>query len=103
MILNTIAGNQIEPFFTIFKVNTGGNFWDHPVGHISLIVALLLLPTGAIISTRPLFQKGANGQRKFHLINVLLAASMLALFVLISVALLSEVYRCNVLLIPNCD
>ena len=45
MVLNTIAGNQIEPFFTIFKVNTGGGFWDHPVGHISLIVALLLFPS----------------------------------------------------------
>ena len=103
MVLNTIAGKQIEPFFTIFEVNTGGGFWDHPVGHISLIVALLLLPIGAIIAMRPIFQKGADGKRKFHLLNILLAAVMLFLFILISGALLSEIYRCNVLQIPNCD
>lgn len=103
MVLNTIAGNQIEPFFTIFKVNTGGGFWDHPVGHISLIVALLLFPIGAVISIRPMFQKGADGKRKFHLMNVLLAVIMVFLFVLISGALISEIYRCNVLQIPNCD
>jgi hypothetical protein len=45
MVLNTIAGNQIEPFYTIFKVNTGGGFWDHPVGHISLIVSPASFPS----------------------------------------------------------
>jgi len=103
MVLNTIAGNQIEPFFTIFEVNTGGGFWDHPVGHISLIVALLLFPIGAVISIQPMFQKGADRKRKFHLMNVLLAVIMVFLFVLISGALISEIYRCNVSQIPNCD
>ncbi len=103
MLLNTIANNEIEPFFTFFKINTAGGFWDHPIGHIAVIVALLLLPFGAVISIRPMFQKGADGKRKFHLMNILLAVIMLALFVLISGALISEIYRCNVLQIPNCD
>lgn len=103
MILNTIAGNQIEPFYTIFEVNTGGGFWDHPVGHISLIAALLLLPVGAVIAIRPMFHMGADGTRKFHLVNITLAVIMIAFFFLISGALISEIYRCNVLQIPNCD
>jgi len=103
MVLNTIAGKQIEPFFSIFEVNTAGGFWDHPVGHVSLVVALLLLPIGAIIALWPIFQKGADGRRKLHLMNILLAAALLCLFFLISGALLEEIYRCNILLIPNCD
>lgn len=103
MLLNTIAGNQIEPFFTIFKVNTGGGFWDYPVGHTALIVALLLLPVGAVIAMRPMFLERADGRRKVYPINGLLALGMLALFFLISGALLEEIYRCNVLQIPNCD
>lgn len=98
MLLNTIAGNQIEPFYTIFKINTAGAFWDYPVGHISAIVALLLLPLGAFVAIRPVFQ-----QRKVYALNLMLALILLCLFVLISTALAEEIYRCNVLLIPNCD
>jgi hypothetical protein len=93
ILLNTIANHEIEPFFTFFKVNTAGGFWDHPIGHIAVIVALLLLPAGAIIAIRPMFQKGTDGKRKFYLVNVLLAGIMLALFVIISGALISEIYE----------
>lgn len=103
MVLNTIAGNHIEPFYTIFMVNTGGGFWDHPIGHISLIIALLLLPAGAVISIRPMLQRQADGTRRFLFINTLLAVILLTFFFLVSNALISEIYRCNVLDIPNCD
>lgn len=103
MVLNTIAGNQIEPFYTIFKVNTGGGFWDHPIGHISLIIALLLFPLGAIIAIRPMLQKTENDRQKLYLVNIILAAIMFGFFFLISGALLEEIYGCNVLQIPNCD
>jgi hypothetical protein len=103
LILNSIAGNQLEPLYSIFKVNTGGGFWDHPIGHISLVIALLLLPVGAVIAMRPMLHTGADARRQFYLINGVLALLMLALFFLISGALLEEMYRCNVLQIPNCD
>lgn len=103
MLLNTIASNQIEPLATLFKINTAGGFWDHPIGHISASIALLLLPCGAVIAMRPMFQKGAAGKRKFYWLNILLALLLLGLFVLIAGALLEEIYRCNVLQIPNCD
>ncbi len=93
ILLNTIANHEIEPFFTFFKVNTAGSFWDHPVGHIAVIVALLLLPAGAVIAIRPILQKGTDGKRKFYLVNVFLAVIMVALFVFISGALISEIYK----------
>lgn len=103
ILLNTIANRQIEPFFTFFKIDTAGGFWDYPVGHISASVALLLLPVGAVIAARPMVQKGADGRRKFYWLNGLLAVLLCAFFVLITGALFEEIYRCNVLQIPNCD
>jgi hypothetical protein len=103
MALNTIAANQIEPLYTIFKVDTAGAFWDHPVGHISLIAVLLLFPLGAMISIGPMLRKTADGGRGFYPANAILALSLLVFFMLVSGALLEEIYRCNILGIPNCD
>ena len=102
ILLNTIAINRIEPFFTIFQINTGGNFRDHPIGHSAALLALLLLPCGALISVRPLLQPG-GGKRTFYLVNIFLSVLLVAVFVLIVGALLEEIYRCNLLRIPNCD
>lgn len=103
ILLNTIAINRIDPFFTIFQINTAGSFWDYPIGHSTALVALLLLPCGAAIALRPLLQTGGSGKQAFYLVNIFLSVIMLAAFVLISGALIEEIYRCNVLQIPNCD
>lgn len=103
LLLNTIANKQIEPLSTFFKVNTAGGFWDYPVGHLSLIGALVLLPCGAIIALRPMGQRRSAGGRKVYPLNLLLALLLLALFCLISGAFLEEIYRCNILQVPNCD
>lgn len=103
ILLNTIAINSIEPFFTIFKINTGGGFWDHPIGHSTALVALLPLPCGALISIRPMLQASGARKREFYLMNILLSVILLTASVLITGALLEEIYRCNVLQIPNCD
>lgn len=102
-VLNMIAVKQIEPLSSIFKINTAGNFWDYPIGHITAIIALLLLPIGAFISMSPIFRKDSDGKRKFHFANIVLAVILISLFVLISYALFEEIYRCSILQIPNCD
>lgn len=103
ILLNAIAINRIEPLFTIFQINTGGAFWDYPIGHSTALIALLLLPCGAIIALRPMLQVSADGKRKFYWMNAFLTVLLLAAFVLIASALIEEIYRCNVLQVPNCD
>ena len=99
VILNAIVGKRIEPFFSLVRpgIHTG------PFEYILLIIVLLLIPVGSFIAIRPMFQKGAEGKRKFYLVNTILAALLLIVFVMLSVGLGSEIYRCDVLQIPNCD
>jgi hypothetical protein len=94
LVLNAIVGSQIEPFLTFIR----------PTGHTSnfeyflLAVVLLLLPIGALVVANPMWQK-----RKFFFVNTVLALIMLSSFVAISVGLGSDIYRCDVLQIANCD
>ena len=80
VILNTIAVNEIEPFFTFFKIPLPGGFWMNPIGFLALIFSLLLLPIAGVIIAQPLFRKGADGKREFYLINFILAASIFIFF-----------------------
>jgi hypothetical protein len=99
VLLNAIVGNRIEPFFSLIRpgIHTG------PFEYLLLFIVLFLIPLGSFIAIRPLFQKGAEGKQKFYLVNVLLAALLLIAFVILSIGLGSEIYRCDVLQIPNCD
>lgn len=99
VILNAIVGNRIEPFFSLIRpgIHTG------PYEYILLFIVLLLIPIGSFISIRPIFQKGAEGKRNFYLVNAIFAALLLIVFVMLFVGLGSEIYRCDVLQIPNCD
>ena len=99
VLLNAIVGSRIEPFFSLIRpgIHTG------PFEYILLFFVLFLIPVGSFIAIRPMFQKGAEGKRKFYLVNAILAALLLIVFVMLSVGLGSEIYRCDVLQIPNCD
>jgi hypothetical protein len=50
-----------------------------------------------------MFQKGSNEKRRIYVVNLILGAALLLIFVLIAGGLLEEIYRCDVLRIPNCD
>jgi len=97
--LNVVVSNRIEPFFSIIRPG----IHTSPVENGLLFIVLFLLPVGASIAVRPMFQKGADRRRKFFAVNGLIAAFLLIGFVLLSIGLGSEIYRCDVLLIPNCD
>jgi hypothetical protein len=56
-----------------------------------------------VIALRPVVHPGAAGQRRFLLLNGLLAALLVALFAALAVGLGSDIYTCDVLQIPNCD
>lgn len=97
--LNQIIGDRIEPFFSLIRPGVHTS----PLEYVLLPIVLLLLPVGAFIAARPMLRKKADGERKLYLVNGTLAALLLVVFVLISVAFGSEIYRCEILQIPNCD
>jgi len=99
LVMNTIVGSRIEPFYSLIRPDTHTS----PFEYVLLAVVLLLLPVGAFIAVRPMFQKGVDGERKFYPVNIILAAILVTGFVALSVGLGSDIYRCDVLLIPNCD
>lgn len=99
IVLNKIVGDRIEPFFSLIRPG----IHTSPLEYVLLPIVLFLLPVGAFIAVRPMLRNGAEGKRKLYPVNGILAVLLLAVFVLISVAFGSEVYRCDVLQIPNCD
>jgi hypothetical protein len=98
-ILNAIVGNRIEPFFSFIRPG----IHTSPGEYVLLFAVLLLLPLGALIALRPMLIRGTDGVRRFCLMNGAVAALLLAAFVAISIGLGSDIYRCDVLRIPNCD
>jgi len=99
VVMNTIVGSRMEPFYSLIRPDTHTS----PFEYVLLAVILLLLPVGGFIAVRPMFQKGADGKRKFYPVNIILAAILVTGFVALSIGLGSDIYRCDVLHIPNCD
>jgi hypothetical protein len=99
VLLNAIVGNRIEPFFSLIRPGIHTGPFEYPL----LFIVLFLIPMGSFIAIRPVFQKGAERKRNFYLVNVLLAVLLLMVFVMLSIGLGSDIYRCDVLQIPNCD
>ena len=98
-ILNAIVGNRIEPLFSLIRPGVHTS----PREYVLLAIVLLLFPVGAFIALSPTLRKDAGGTRRFYLLNALIAALLLAVFAMISIGLGSDIYRCDVLQVPNCD
>lgn len=94
LFLNTIVANRIDPFFSLLRPG----LHTSPQEYVLLPLVLLLLPAGAFIALRPML-----GQRKFYIVNSLLAAVLLIAFAAISYGLGMDIYRCEILQIPGCD
>ena len=99
---NAIVGGRIEPIFSLIRPGAHTT----PTEYALLGAVLLLLPVGAFVSLRPLF--GGRAERPSALggppaANWAVAAVLLVAFVAIAAALVTEIYRCDVLQIPNCD
>jgi hypothetical protein len=97
--MNAIVANRIEPYFSLIRPGPHTS----PREYVFLFVVLFLIPVGAFVAARPLLRKGADGTRRFYALNAVLAAFLLLAFVVLSGALGTEIYRCDVLGIPNCD
>ena len=99
ILLNQIVGNRIEPFFSLIRPG----IHTSPVEYVLLLFVCLLLPVGAFVAIQPMLRKGVDGKRKLYLVNRILATPLLMVFALISLAWGSEIYRCEILQIVNCD
>lgn len=99
--VNTIVGARIEPFYSLLRP---AGFHTGPSEYILLFVLLLLLPlAGAFIAARPMFGKKPEGEKRFYLLNIIVAVVLLTGSITLSIGLGTEVYRCDVLKVPNCD
>lgn len=96
---NAIVGNRIEPFFSLIRPgpHTG------PREYALLGVVLLLILVGAAVAARPIVRRNANGDRRFYPVNAAVAVLLGMAFVVLSLGLGADIYRCDVLDIPNCD
>jgi hypothetical protein len=94
-----VIANRIEPFFSLIRPGLHTSILEY----LLLLVTLACLPIGAIISMGPMFTKDAHGKRQIYVINAFLAIIMLGGFGLLLTTLGTEIYRCDVLRIPNCD
>ena len=96
---NAVVGNRIEPFFSLIRpgVHTSGR------EYVLLAVTLALIAAGAVIAARPIFRRSPDGRRHFHPLNAVISAALGIFFMALVVGLGSDIYRCDVLQIPNCD
>jgi hypothetical protein len=99
LAMNAIVGKQIEPFFSLVRPG----IHTSPQEYVLLFVVVMLIAVGAFTTARPMLHRGTDGQRRFYPVNALLATVLSILFVALVVGLGSEIYRCDVLGIPNCD
>jgi len=99
LTMNAIVGARIEPFFSFIRPG----IHTSTVEYVLLFTVLLLIPVGAFLAARPLIQKGPDGKRRFYAVNAILATLLCVVFVVLFVGLGSDIYRCDILRIPNCD
>lgn len=103
-VLNLLVGQDNAAIDTFFRsVFSLPGIRTNPLGHLVFAVCVLLIPIGSVIALRPVFQRRAGGTRRVYVLNLLLGGLTLLFFIVLAGALISEVYRCDVLLIPNCD
>lgn len=98
VIMNFIVALRLEPFYSYL-----GSFPAIRNAMFLPLLLLLLFPIGAYIASRPMLHKDATGRRKLFVINAIVAILLLVSFVVLFTALGEEMYRCEVLKIPNCD
>jgi hypothetical protein len=96
--VNAVVGHRIEPLFSVLRPGRHTS----PFEYVVLTVVLVLLPLGAGVALLPL-RRAAHGRRRFPPLNLALAVLLVGAFALITYELGQEVYRCDVLGLPNCD
>ncbi len=98
LVLNTIVARPIQPLLALLRPDGHST----PLEYALLATVLLLLPAGAFVALTPATLRPATFPRP-PLANAAIAALLLGGFALVSFALFEDIYRCELLAIPNCD
>src|SRR5687768_8415541 len=89
---------QIEPIEVVLRtILTNDGSQPHAAGFTVMIVGLLALPVALAVSVWPIARKGADGRRRLYIVNLALAAVIVALMAPTWGGLAEEVYRCDIL------
>jgi hypothetical protein len=99
LALNAVVAERIEPVFSVVRPGDHAGPLEYPL----LLIVLLLLPVGAAVALSPMWREGGDGPRAYSLANILVAALLITAFLMLAIGLGDEIYRCDVLHIPNCD
>ena len=99
VVANAIVANRIEPFFSFIRPGQHTS----PFEYLLLATVLAFIVAGGFIAARPLFDRSAPPSLRTYILNGAVGALMLAVFLILSIGLGSEIYRCDILRIPNCD
>jgi cytochrome c biogenesis factor len=98
-IANVIVATRMEPLYSF--LDSLGFISSSPFPAVMILIAIGL--AGSFVAAWPMLRKDADGRRKFYLLNAVVAVVLFVGFFVIGIELGEEVYRCDVLGIPNCD
>lgn len=97
-IANTIVTIRIEPWYSVLEA------FPHIRNNPFLpLVLLLLFPVGAYIAATPMLPKKPGAKSRMIMTNFIVTFLLLSAFTVLVTALGWELYRCDVLRIPQCD
>jgi hypothetical protein len=99
LALNLVVAERIEPLFSIVRPGEHTGILEYPL----LAIVVSLLPVGAAVALSPMWREGGDGSRGHSLANIVVAALLITCFLVIAIVLGGEIYRCDVLHMPNCD
>lgn len=99
VLLNAVVANRTEPFFSFIRPATRTGLFEY----LLLFLSIGLIALGGIIAATPMFQKNKQGKYTFYFLNAGIAVVMILIFLLLASTLTTEIYRCEVLRVPNCD
>lgn len=100
IIANFVVVLHIEPFYSLMG---SVSFIRNSEFMLLFLILILLFPIGAFIAIRPMLHKGEDGKRKLYPLNILVAMILLLGFALLFIGFGEDIYKCDILRIPNCD
>jgi hypothetical protein len=97
--LNFVVMHRLDPLFTMIRPGEHTGPFELPI----LLGSIALLPVGAALALIPAWRAARGAPRRFPALNIAIAVLLLAGFAPLMAEFSSEVVRCDVLHVPNCD